>query len=46
MPDAIQLAQDFLNAIASNDATCYEAVLHEDAGMRLHRWDGFEVYRP
>lgn len=41
-----QLAQDFLSALASNDTARYEAVLHEEVGMRLNRWDGREVYRP
>jgi hypothetical protein len=46
MAEPQQLAQDFLSAIGSNDATRYEAVLSEEVGLRLHRWDGFEIYRP
>ena len=46
MTDPQQLAQNFLNALSSNDVARYEAVLSEDVGMRLHRWDGREVYRP
>jgi hypothetical protein len=46
MADLKQLAQDFLTTLASNGPARYEAVLHEDAGMRLNRWDGCEVYRP
>jgi hypothetical protein len=46
MADLQQLAHEFLNALSSNDSHQYEAVLHEEAGMRLNRWDGREVYRP
>jgi hypothetical protein len=46
MIDAAQLAQQFLDALSSNDAARYEAVLDEDAGLRLNRWDGREVSRP
>ena len=46
MPDAKQLAQDFLKALASTDAGRYESVLNEDASMLIGRWDGGEVYRP
>ena len=46
MSDAKQLAQEFMAALTSNDLTRYEAVLSEDVGMRLNRWDGREVYRP
>jgi GNAT superfamily N-acetyltransferase len=46
MTDPQQLARDFLNALSSNDVARYEAVLSEDVGMRLNRWDGREVYRP
>src|SRR5512147_2691148 len=46
MADLKQLAQDFLAALASNDAARYAAVLHEEVGLRLNRWDGREVYRP
>jgi len=46
MADVKQLAQEFLNALSSNDMACYDAVLTEDVGLRLNRWDGREVYRP
>ncbi len=46
MADVKQLTQDFLAALASNDTARYEAVLHEEVGLRLNRWDGREVYRP
>ena len=46
MSDYKQLAHEFMTAIATNDPACYEAVLTEDAGLRLYRWDGSEVYRP
>ena len=46
MSDANQLAQDFMTALNSNDMARYEAVLSEDVGLRLNRWDGREVYRP
>jgi predicted N-acetyltransferase YhbS len=41
-----QLANEFITAIATNDQACYEAVLSEDVGLRLNRWDGREIYRP
>ena len=46
MSDMKQLAEDFMIALSSNDTARYEAVLTEDAGLRLNRWDGREVYRP
>lgn len=46
MIDVKHLAQDWLAALASNEAARYEAVLSEDAGLRLGRWDGGELYRP
>ena len=46
MSDVTQLAQEFLTAVASNNPTQFEAVLCEDVGMRLNRWDGREIYRP
>ena len=46
MSDVTQLVQDFLAAIASNNPTQFEAVLSEDVGLRLNRWDGREIYRP
>ena len=46
MSDPKQLAQDFMAAIAAPDLARYEAVLSEDAGLRIHRWDGRELYRP
>jgi ketosteroid isomerase-like protein len=41
-----QLAHEFMTAIGANDLAGYEAVLSEDAGLRLNRWDGREIYRP
>ena len=46
MPHPKELAQQFLAALAANDAAQYEAVLSEDAALRLGRWDGSELYRP
>jgi hypothetical protein len=46
MTDPQHLVQDFLNALSSNDVARYEAVLSEEVGMRLNRWDGREIYRP
>src|SRR5512137_2751875 len=46
MSDPQELAQRFLAALTANDAAQYEAVLSEDAGLRLGRWDGGELYRP
>lgn len=46
MSDPKQLAQDFMAAIAAPDLARYDAVLSEDAGLRIHRWDGRELYRP
>ena len=46
MTTAHDLAQQFLDALASNSTTALEAVLAEDAGLRLLRWDGLEAYRP
>jgi predicted GNAT family N-acyltransferase len=41
-----QLAHEFMTAIGANNLAGYEAVLSEDAGLRLNRWDGREIYRP
>ncbi len=46
MSDVAQLVQKFLAALAANDPAQYEAVLGEEVGLRLNRWDGREVYRP
>jgi GNAT superfamily N-acetyltransferase len=46
MTAAHDIAQQFLDALASNSAPALEAVLAEDAGLRLMRWDGAEAYRP
>jgi hypothetical protein len=46
MSDVNQLTSEFMTALSSNDAARYEAVLDEEAGLRLYRWDGREVYRP
>ena len=46
MSDTKEIAQKFLDALASDDAGKYEDILAEDAAMRVARWDGGEVYRP
>ena len=46
MSDPRQLAQDFVAALTANDAARYEAILSEDAGMLIGRWDGGEIHRP
>src|SRR5512143_189489 len=46
MSDTKQLAQDFLDAIATNTAERYAAILTEDVGMLIGRWDGREIHRP
>ena len=46
MSDPKQLAQDFLAALAINDAAHYETILTEDVGMAIGRWDGSELHRP
>ncbi len=46
MSDSRQLAQDFLAALTANDAARYEALLSEDVGMLIGRWDGSENHRP
>lgn len=46
MPDARQLAHEFLDALKANEAQRYEAILCDDAGMIIGGWDGSEAYRP
>jgi predicted N-acetyltransferase YhbS len=46
MADAKRLAQELMAALSANALSQYEAVLHQEVGLRLHRWDGREVYRP
>lgn len=46
MPDARQLAHEFLDALKANEAQRYEAILCDDAGMIIGGWDGGEAYRP
>jgi ketosteroid isomerase-like protein/predicted N-acetyltransferase YhbS len=46
MSDPKELAQQFLAALSANDTARYEAVLSDDAALRLGRWDGSELYRP
>jgi hypothetical protein len=46
MLDVTQLAQEFMAALTAHNPAQYEAVLREDVGMRLNRWDGREIYRP
>ena len=46
MPNPKELAEQFLAALAANEAAHYEAVLGENAALRLGRWDGSELYRP
>ena len=40
------LGQQFLEALSANSRAAWEAVLAEDAGLRLMRWEGMEAYRP
>ena len=46
MSEPKQLAQEFIDALVANDVAKYQAILAEDAGMRVGRWDGGEAYRP
>ena len=46
MTTPTEIAQQFMQAVAANDPRQYEAVLAEDTGLRLGRWDGSEAYRP
>jgi ketosteroid isomerase-like protein/predicted N-acetyltransferase YhbS len=46
MSDPKELAQQFLAALSANDTARCEAVLSDDAALRLGRWDGSELYRP
>ncbi len=46
MSNVNQLARDFMAALSSKDVSSYEAVLSEEVGLRLNRWDGREIYRP
>ncbi|CAG0933035.1 hypothetical protein TFLX_02860 [Thermoflexales bacterium] len=46
MSNTKQLVQEFMTALGSNEAARYETVLSDEVGLRLHRWDGHEVYRP
>jgi GNAT superfamily N-acetyltransferase len=41
-----EVAEKFLDALATNDSELYEELLTEDAGIRIGRWDGSEAYRP
>ena len=45
-PDLEQTSRGFLEALVSGNAAAFDAVLAEDALMRIARWDGTEVYRP
>jgi GNAT superfamily N-acetyltransferase len=46
MSDTQQIAEQFLAALASNDAAQYARVLREDAGLRIWGSTQGEVYRP
>lgn len=46
MPDTVQIAHKFLDAMASAAAGKYEQVLAEDAAMRMWRGDACEAFRP
>lgn len=46
MLDPNQLAQDFLNALTSNDPAQFERILHPDVGIRVWSWDKVTVHRP
>jgi hypothetical protein len=46
MSNPKQIALAFMAALAANDPTQYDAVLSDEVGLRLNRWDGREIYRP
>ncbi len=46
MTTSTEVARQFMQALAANDPHQYEAVLAEDVGLRLGRWDRSEAYRP
>src|SRR3989338_9063617 len=46
MADTKTIAENFLAALAANDAAQLEALLTEDCGLRLYGWEGVELYRP
>jgi GNAT superfamily N-acetyltransferase/ketosteroid isomerase-like protein len=46
MKDARIVAQQFLAALAANDAAAFEAVLAPETGLRSWRFDGFNACRP
>lgn len=46
MSNSKQLANDFLQALMSTEASCYESVLDEDSSLIFQRWDGIEEHRP
>jgi GNAT superfamily N-acetyltransferase len=46
MSDTKTIAQQFLDALAANDAATYEKILHPSVGLRLWGWRGSESHRP
>ena len=46
MSNSRQLAEQFLKALAANDAANYTALLDEQAGLRMWHWRGQDVRRP
>src|SRR5438132_12761639 len=44
--DSRQLAEEFLKALAANDAANYAVLLDEQAGLRVWHWRGQDVRRP
>jgi ketosteroid isomerase-like protein len=46
MPNTKQIADQFIAVFEANQSERYEAVLHEDASLRVWRWDGGEAHRP
>ena len=46
MSDGNQIAQNFLDALKSNDPATYDQVLHPNVGIRAWGSNGLNVYRP
>src|SRR5437763_10732463 len=46
MPESRQLAEQFIAALAANNAAQYAALLDEQAGLRIWHWRGQDVRCP
>src|SRR5438105_4793189 len=46
VPESRQLAEQFMAALAANDAAQYAALLDEQVGLRVWHWRGQDVRRP